>query len=672
MKSAIYRGEIYHARLRPVRHVFRYPVYTYAVDLDELPELDRRIPLFGYNRFRPVAIHEKDYLGGGNESLRERVEERLRQQGCAETPARVILVTSARFLNYVFNPVSFFYCLRKDGSLLAAIAEVNNTFGETHLYVLTEPGTAKSGFLARYTVDKDFHVSPFNDRKGLYDFHFSELGERLNIRINILRDGEKAFLSGIQGQRLPLNSRNLTRTVLRFPLTAVATMPRILWQAAKLHYGKGLAVYTKPNPDSAMTIRQSPPGWSARLGMKFSRKIFGMVRRGRLTVGLPNGESWRFGGHEPGPSAALTVRNYDFFTKLVKEGDIGFGRSFIDGDWETEDLVGLMELFTENYAVAAQRSTFARTLGRIGQRAWNAATRNTRNGSRRNIAYHYDLGNAFYKLFLDEGMLYSSAVFASPDETLEQAQRNKVNGLIAKARLDASHHLLEIGSGWGTFAIEAARQTGCRVTTVTLSREQYEYAKDRIRDAGLEDRVEIRLQDYRDVEGQFDRVVSIEMLEAVGHENLGTYFATCERLLKPDGLAVLQVITLPDQRYKDYLRDGDYIQRFVFPGAVCPSLGAINDALRRDSGFFVEALENIGPHYARTLQEWRERFLAQRHEVRRLGFDERFERLWLYYLAYCEVGFRKRIINNLQLVLTRAGNGSLDEAPAPKAMASHA
>ena len=257
---------------------------------------------------------------------------------------------------------------------------------------------------------------------------------------------------------------------------------------------------------------------------------------------------------------------------------------------------------------------------------------------------------------------YSCGIFRSETENLEQAQRNKLWAMITKARIGAEDHVLEIGCGWGGFALEAVRETGCRVTGITLSKEQHAFACRRVAEAGLQDRITLLLRDYRHVEGRFDRIVSIEMLEAVGHKYFGDFFRCCDRLLKPKGLAVLQTITIPDHRYDRYRKGCDWIQKHIFPGGHLPSLGALCRAMAENSRFFVEHLENIGIHYARTLREWRLRFERNVDKVAELGFDRTFQRKWLYYLSFCEAAFGTRSLGNLQLVLTRPNNRSLDGA----------
>jgi cyclopropane-fatty-acyl-phospholipid synthase len=280
---------------------------------------------------------------------------------------------------------------------------------------------------------------------------------------------------------------------------------------------------------------------------------------------------------------------------------------------------------------------------------------NNRPGSRRNIRRHYDLSNDFFRTFLDDSMAYSCAIFQDPDDSLETAQQRKFQAVIAKAHLGPGDHLLEIGCGWGGFAIAAARRTGCKVTGITISREQYRLARQRVQAAGLQHRIRILLRDYRDLRGRFDKIVSIEMLEAVGHGYYGAFFKQLDRLLAPGGIAVLQSITIPDQRYEAYRRSHDWIQKHIFPGGLLPSLTVLTRTMTRHSRLMVEAVENIGPHYAATLAAWRRRFVANRERVTEMGFDRVFQRKWIYYLGSCEAGFAERVLGDLQLVLTREG-----------------
>jgi len=375
----------------------------------------------------------------------------------------------------------------------------------------------------------------------------------------------------------------------------------------------------------------------------------------------PDGELHRFGQDGSRPRARLAVHDWRAFARVLLEGETGAGAAYVNGEWEADDLVAAIRVVIDNRQALGGGTAAARLLGALAHRL----NRNSRRGSRRNIARHYDLGNEFFELFLDPTMTYSAAMFEHPDEALEAAQQRKYRRIAEKAGLRAGHHVLEIGCGWGGFAEFAAREVGCRVTGITISREQADFAAARIAAAGLDDRVRIERVDYRRVEGSFDRIVSIEMLEAVGHANLATWFAACDRLLSPGGVLAVQVITIPDQRYSEYRRGSDFIRRYIFPGGHLPSLGAIGRALEGHTGLGIEHLDNIAPHYAETLRRWRERFLAERDRVRELGFDESFARRWEYYLAYCEAAFASRALAVLQLVLSRPGNPALGSAPYP-------
>jgi cyclopropane-fatty-acyl-phospholipid synthase len=381
------------------------------------------------------------------------------------------------------------------------------------------------------------------------------------------------------------------------------------------------------------------------------------VRRGRLALTLPDGSTRVFGEAQTPLAATLTVKDPAFFRRVLLWGDVGFGEAYQAGEFETDDLVALIRLFIENGEAMEVDHTLWASWGKVRNRLRHALNRNSIAGSRRNIYAHYDLGNDFFSLFLDPTLMYSSARF-EPGDDLEAAQRRKVASILDKARVKAGDKVLEIGSGWGTCAVEAARR-GAEVTTITISTEQHRFVSERLKREGLEGQVTVLLRDYRKMEGSFDKIVSIEMIEAVGHEFLGTFFATCDRLLKPDGLVVIQAITIPDQRYEAYRRGCDWIQKHIFPGALLPSLTALCDAMTRHSDLMVEDVENIGFHYARTLREWRGALLSKADRAKALGFDDAFLRTWDYYFSYCEAAFGTRTLGDLQLVLTRPNNRAL-------------
>ncbi|HSD39848.1 MAG TPA: cyclopropane-fatty-acyl-phospholipid synthase family protein [Rhodocyclaceae bacterium] len=368
------------------------------------------------------------------------------------------------------------------------------------------------------------------------------------------------------------------------------------------------------------------------------RRLLGRTRFGHLVLTLPNGRRIEAVGREAGPQASLKLHRWRPLARLALQGDLGLALSYRDGDWDSPDLLRLLE-----FGVANEASWGSLLEGR-GPARWLArlvhlARANSRRGSRHNIAFHYDLGNAFYGHWLDESMLYSSALYAdTADDTLEAAQARRLDRIVEMLDVPQGAEVLEIGCGWGTLAATLAKQEGARVTGVTLSTEQLSFARERANAWGVADRIDLRLQDYRDVSGQFDRIVSIEMIEAVGEAYWPTYFATLRDRLKPGGVAVLQAITIADEQFESYRRGADFIQRCIFPGGMLPCPRALREQAAR-AGFSVETEQCFGSGYARTLAEWRSRFLANWPAIEMLGFDEAFKRLWTYYLCYCEAGF---------------------------------
>lgn len=353
------------------------------------------------------------------------------------------------------------------------------------------------------------------------------------------------------------------------------------------------------------------------------------------------------------PSARIHVHDPRFYSSVALGGSLGAAEAYLAGYWDTDDLTATLRLFVRNSGAVGRIDCGMAMIGAPVRKAINLLNRNTRAGSRRNIAAHYDLGNEFFEQFLDETMAYSCGVFEQPEFTLRDASIAKFDRICRALRLGPSDHLLEIGAGWGGFAIHAAMQYGCRVTTTTISRQQFEYAKARVQRAEVQDRIELLLRDYRDLSGTYDKLVSIEMIEAVGHEYLPTYFAKCSDLLAPDGMMALQAITIPDQRYEAYRKSTDFIQKHIFPGGCLPSLGAMCAAVRTGTDMRISHLQDLAPHYARTLAEWRRRFHDRAERIRSLGADEWFMRSWNYYFSYCEAGFAERQIGVSQLVLSK-------------------
>jgi cyclopropane-fatty-acyl-phospholipid synthase len=391
-------------------------------------------------------------------------------------------------------------------------------------------------------------------------------------------------------------------------------------------------------------------------------------KRGLLEVCLPGGEVLRFGGLGKSPRARMDIHHENFFRRSVVSGPIGFAESYLEGEWTTSDLPAVLAFFVVNAEDSPAfdrpgrpRNPFFGLLS-VADRIRHLARPNSRSLSRKNIGDHYDLSNDFFKLWLDPGLTYSSAFFESPESSLGDAQNAKYDRLCRKLAVGPNHHILEIGTGWGGFSLRAASEFGCRITTTTISAEQHAEATDRIARAGLEDRITVLLEDYRDLCGRFDRVVSIEMIEAVGDAYVDSYFQQISRLLVPDGLVGIQAILCPDQRY-DILRAGvDFIQKHIFPGSLLMSNARILRATSRTDGLNLHHFEDMGAHYARTLNLWAGAFELQLDAVRDLGFDETFIRKWRYYLAYCEAAFAMRFITVAQLVFTNPGNLGLNPA----------
>lgn len=381
---------------------------------------------------------------------------------------------------------------------------------------------------------------------------------------------------------------------------------------------------------------------------------------GSMSLTLPDGEHIQIGNGE-GVSASVTIHNPSFFKRCVLYGDIGFGEGYVDGDWDTDSITNVIKWFILNVEHAPTVSgsnvkAVALNLMKFYNRLFHSRRDNSLSGSRKNISEHYDLSNDFFAVWLDPTMTYSSAYFKEETFTLEEAQKAKYQRLCEQLHLKPTDHVLEIGSGWGGNAIYMASNFGCKVTTITISQEQQKLAIERVKAAGLDDKISVEIQDYRKISGQYDKIVSVEMLEAVGARYFEDYFEQCHKLLKQDGILALQVITCPDSRF-EALRDGvDWIQKHIFPGSLLPSVGSINEAINRTGDLTLVDLKDLGLHYARTLKTWFENFNQQLEEVKQLGFSDSFIRKWNYYLCYCEAAFEMRNINVMQLVYARPNN----------------
>ena len=397
-------------------------------------------------------------------------------------------------------------------------------------------------------------------------------------------------------------------------------------------------------PEISRDARSQPPARGAA-----NSGVLGVVdwvlRRhgiGRIRLALPSGDTGVIGDAKSPVEASIALKSYGALWKLARRGALGFAEAYMDGDIDTDDLRAIFEVYLANEPLIS-RACPSLNATRSRDRRFHMRRRNTHDGSRRNIADHYDLGNAFYRLWLDPSMLYSSGLFGNCGMSLEDAQKVKLQRILAALDLSEGQSLLEIGCGWGALA-EAAARRGAKVRAITISEQQLSAARVRIAAAGLSGRVEIRFEDYRDTIGTFDRLVSIEMIEAVGEENWPVFFKTISDRLRPEGLAVIQAITIREDAFAQYRQNPDFIQRYIFPGGMLPTVDLMHQRAG-EAGLFFETIERFGPSYALTLAEWRRRFEAAWPEISGLGFDERFRRMWLYYLIYCEVGFERGLID---------------------------
>lgn len=399
------------------------------------------------------------------------------------------------------------------------------------------------------------------------------------------------------------------------------------------------------------------PSWVDKMSRNMVFSHLRRLQRGRIEV-REGMNRWVFGEVVPSQGAlsvTMTVHDSGCYREMVTGGSIGMAEAYMTGDWEVDDLTALVRLMAQNLSVLDEMESGLARLSSPVLKWLHARNSNTEKGSKRNIAAHYDLGNEFFKLFLDPTMMYSSGIFPYEHASMEEASNYKLRRICEVLELSETDRVIEIGTGWGGFAIYAAKNYGCKVTTTTISDAQYEEAQRRVLAAGLSDKITLLKEDYRSLEGNFDKLVSIEMIEAVGWQYYETFFAKCSELLKPGGRALIQAITIRDQRYDYARRNVDFIQKYIFPGSCIPSLQALLTANMRAGNLNLEHQQDFGLDYAKTLRCWHERFLTNQHAIRRLGYSEEFMRMWRFYLSYCEGGFAERTIGVSHLVFRRAG-----------------
>ncbi len=449
------------------------------------------------------------------------------------------------------------------------------------------------------------------------------------------------------------------RLLVRYPFQALLNLPRIWRHALILILKHHLPIQQKMHDKKVLRVNDYQPTFIQRTIMTHWLKMLQNLKYAQLKIVLPNGENYNLGNTTLDRKVTLNIHDYRLFSRVALFRDIGFGESYMDGDWDCDNLPLLLSVLSENIEGNTVTFGFFSFLTNWINKGNHLLHKNSMKQSAKNIDAHYNLSNDMFSLFLDRTMTYSSAIFESPNDSLEVAQKNKIHTIIKKAHITKDDHVLEIGCGWGGFAIEAVKRTGCRVTGLTISAEQKKYAEVRIEEEGLSDRISILFADYRTMEGTFDKIISIEMIEAVGDEYLTLYLRSIDRLLAKNGIAVIQGIFIPDQRYKAYIKEVDWLKKHIFPGGHLPSLETIVCRLSAHTSLSIEDVENIGPHYAMTLAKWRSLFLDRLEDVRNLGFSDVFIRKWDYYFASCEAAFKQRFLMDYQLVLTRPNNLNL-------------
>ncbi len=412
-----------------------------------------------------------------------------------------------------------------------------------------------------------------------------------------------------------------------------------------------------PTKSDSTQEERTHVSWLLKLARNLVFKKLKNLQSGSVNIIDPLGQQVFYGQNanqnEASLSVQVTVSDIRFYQMVLLGGSIGAGEAYIKGYWQADDLTSLVRIFSANLETSDKIESGLATLLAPLSKVSHWLNRNSKDGSKRNIAAHYDLGNQMYKLFLDPKMMYSSAIYPTSSTTLNEAAEYKLKHICDRLALSHEHHLLEIGTGWGGMAIYAAQYTGCTVTTTTISKAQFEYAKEQVKLAGLQDKVNVVMLDYRELSGQYDRIVSVEMIEAVGHEYYQTFFNKCSGLLKPNGSMLIQAITIADQRYHYYLNHVDFIQKYIFPGGCLPSIEQISRHVSRSTDMVIRNLEDIGLHYAQTLADWRNNFFDNIEQVRALGYGEDFINMWDFYLCYCEGGFRERAISTVQVLMAK-------------------
>lgn len=681
----LYETTVRHSRSGPIAHRFGTRSYWWLVDMDAFdsrpsdPQAGMGLPGFpSWTRvlaeIRPADL-DLDPAPTAGEGVR-RLARRLAGEAGEPAPdvgGPAFLAATGRAAGYGFDPLALAWLHAADGTPSVVLAIVRNTYGGLHHYLLRPDARGRA------EIPKEFHVSPFHDAGGRYVIDVPEPGERLYVAIRLRRDGEPDFVASVSGEGRPVRMRTLLGIATRRPLEPLAVSARIRLHGVYL-WARGLGIRPVPEADTAAgrartPIPPAPHGpLAAALGLGVKTILAGLADAMPIRVEYPDG-TVRGGGASSASAPRMIVhRPRDFHARVGRHASIGLGESYMAGDWDSPDIAALLSEFA-----ARQHAMVPRPLRALRGLYIPRPPRETRGSvenARGNISAHYDLSNRFFALFLDETLTYSSALFdslperrgrlggigaasssgmndraagdgagptrpaprAPTDEDLAPAQRAKIDALLDTAGVGPGSRVLEIGTGWGELCLRAAAR-GATVRSVTLSTEQRELAQRRAESAGLGERIEVELRDYREVDGEYDAVLSVEMIEAVGLEYLEEYFRVIEKVLAPGGRVAIQAILMDDDRVRATRNNYTWMHKYVFPGGRIPSVGAIERALEGTS-LRVRGRRHFGGHYAETLRLWEERFTAREDEVHRLGFDAVFVRMWRFYLQYCEAGFR--------------------------------
>ncbi|MEJ7787902.1 MAG: DUF1365 family protein [Solirubrobacteraceae bacterium] len=649
--SALYRGEIRHRRQGTPASEFTHPLTLLYADLEELPGL------LGGRLVRPapgiVRVRRRDLLGGADGpptavAVRALIEER---SGRPAPRGAIRVLTAPRTLGTAFNPVSFYYCFDEDGRLDSVIAEVTSTpWLKRHAYVLRTTGGER---VLRGEHAKLLHVSPFQDMDHRHVWTVTTPAETLSVHIENHRDAvdTKDFDATLSLHREELTPASLRSAVRRHPAGAVRTLGLIYGHAVALKV-RGAPHFPPPADPATETpmTKLTPTQTAARRAVL---ALLGRLSTGRLELVEPDGRRHELG---PGgePFAVARLNDPQAWVALLS-GSRGLGQSYTDGLWDSPELTDVVRLAARNVQGLDEIRRRMQAVRVPYQHLRGLRGRVTKTQGRRDIHAHYDLGNDLFELMLDETMMYSAGSFSSPEATLRDASLEKLELVCDKLDLKPGDRVLEIGAGWGGFAIHAATTRGCHVTTTTISVEQHAYAVEKVRAAGVEGLVTILLEDYRDLTGTYDRVVSLEMIEAVGWQDFPTFFRICSERLERDGAMLLQAITMDDRAYEVEKASNSFIREQIFPNGCLPSQAEIARCLKAQTDLRAAHHEDLTGDYVHTLHHWRKNIEASTERLEELGYDERFRRLWHFYLCYCEGGFAERRIGVGQTLLAKPG-----------------